>query len=68
MEVLSLADRFVDRVAVVTGAAGGIGEAYARALHAEGASVVVVDMDAERGEAVVVGLGDRAMFVRTDVS
>ncbi|MGV3758540.1 MAG: SDR family oxidoreductase, partial [Actinomycetota bacterium] len=47
---------------------GGIGEAYARALHAEGASVVVVDMDAERGEAVVVGLGDRAMFVRTDVS
>ncbi len=68
MEVLSLADRFVDRVAVVTGAAGGIGEAYARALHAEGASVVVVDMDAERGEAVVVGLGERAMFVRTDVS
>ncbi|MGV3759256.1 MAG: SDR family NAD(P)-dependent oxidoreductase, partial [Actinomycetota bacterium] len=63
-----MSERFVDKVAVVTGAAGGIGEAYARALHAEGASVVVVDMDAERGEAVVVGLGDRAMFVRTDVS
>ncbi len=33
--------RFEDSVAVVTGAAQGIGEAYARALAAEGASVVV---------------------------
>jgi 3-oxoacyl-[acyl-carrier protein] reductase len=60
--------RFDDKVAVVTGAAGGIGEAYARALHAEGASVVIADMDAARGEAVAASLGDRALFVATDVS
>ena len=63
-----MSERFVDKVAVVTGAAGGIGEAYARALHADGASVVVADMDADRGEAVAADLGERAMFVRTDVS
>ena len=33
--------RFADRTAIVTGAGGGIGEAYARALHAEGANVVM---------------------------
>ena len=63
-----MSERFVEKVAVVTGAAGGIGEAYARALHAEGASVVVADMDADRGEAVADDLGERGLFVRTDVS
>ncbi|MDL4771697.1 MULTISPECIES: SDR family oxidoreductase [Thermomonosporaceae] len=57
--------RFEDRVAIVTGAAGGIGEAYARALAAEGASVVVADVDG-RGEAVAADI--KGLFVRTDVS
>ena len=61
-------NRFADEVAVVTGSAGGIGEAYARALAAEGASVVIADMDAERGEVVAKDLGDAALFVPTDVS
>ncbi len=60
--------RFQDKVAIVTGSAGGIGEAYARALSAEGAHVVIADMDVERGEAVAEDLGDAALFVRTDVS
>ena len=63
-----MAERFADKVAIVTGAAGGIGEAYARALHAEGAAVVIADLDAERGELVAKDLGERALFVRTDVS
>ena len=58
--------RFDGKVAIVTGAAGGIGEAYARALAADGANVVVADVDAERGEKVASDLG--GLFVRTDVS
>ena len=42
--------RFENKVAIVTGSAGGIGEAYARALAREGAAVVVADIDATRGK------------------
>lgn len=63
--------RFENKVAIVTGAAGGIGEAYARALAAEGAAVMVADLDAERGEATAADIaagGADAAFVRVDVS
>ena len=63
--------RFRDKVAVVTGAAQGIGEAYARALAAEGAAVVVADVNEESGNRVaqeIEASGGTAMFVRTDVS
>lgn len=63
-----MSNRFDDKIAIVTGSAGGIGEAYSRALHAEGAAVVIADMDADRGEVVAKDLGERALFVRTDVS
>jgi len=58
--------RFQGKVAIVTGAAGGIGEAYARSLAAEGASVVVADLDTERGEKVASDIG--GAFVRVDVA
>ena len=49
---------------LVVGGASGLGEATARALHARGAHVVVADLDAARGEALVAQLGaDRARFV-----
>lgn len=64
--------RFDDKVAIVTGAAGGIGEAYARGLAAEGAAVVVADLDQERGEKTAVDIagsgGGDAAFVAVDVS
>ena len=43
--------RFADRVAIITGAAQGIGAATARRLAAEGARVAVVDLTAERAQA-----------------
>jgi NAD(P)-dependent dehydrogenase (short-subunit alcohol dehydrogenase family) len=62
--------RFENKVAVVTGAAQGIGEAYARGLAAEGAAVVVADLSA-KGKDVADSInadGGRAIFVETDVS
>jgi NAD(P)-dependent dehydrogenase (short-subunit alcohol dehydrogenase family) len=64
-------DRFVGKVAIVTGAAGGIGEAYARALAAEGASVLIADLNEDGGAKVVAGIeeaGGTAAFTLTDVS
>ena len=63
--------RFQDKVAVVTGAAQGIGEAYARALADEGAAVVIADLNTTGGEKVAASInetGGRAIFVETDVS
>jgi 3-oxoacyl-[acyl-carrier protein] reductase len=60
-------NRFENRTAIVTGAGGGIGEAYARALHAEGANVVIAELNPEAGSAVAADLGERALFVGTDV-
>jgi NAD(P)-dependent dehydrogenase (short-subunit alcohol dehydrogenase family) len=54
--------------ALVAGGASGLGEAAARDLHARGASVVIADLNADRGQALVDDLGGRAQFVRADVS
>ena len=59
--------RFDDKVAIVTGAAGGIGEAYARGLAAEGARVVIADVNDEAGEKTAADI-DGATYVRCDVS
>lgn len=56
------------KVAVVTGAAGGIGAATARRLAEEGAHVVGVDLDEERVRAVVTSLPTEGAWVRADVS
>ena len=66
-----MTDRFSGRVAIVTGAAGGIGEAYARALAREGASVLIADINETLGAKVAASIeaeGGRAICVRTDVS
>lgn len=56
------------KVAVVTGAAGGIGAATARRLADEGAHVVAVDTDEERVRQVVKSLPTKGAWVRADVS
>jgi NAD(P)-dependent dehydrogenase (short-subunit alcohol dehydrogenase family) len=57
-----------DQVALVTGAASGLGNASARALHAAGASVVLVDLPTSDGATAAADLGERARFVPADVT
>jgi NAD(P)-dependent dehydrogenase (short-subunit alcohol dehydrogenase family) len=66
----TLTAHFSDKVALVTGGASGIGRAFAAALHAAGASVVVADLDAAGAEAVAAGLtgGPSAVAAELDVT
>lgn len=54
-------------VALITGGASGLGEATARRLLADGASVVLVDLPGGRGEELAAELGDKARFAPADV-
>ena len=63
--------RFENKVAIVTGAAGGIGAAIATRLHAEGASVVIADLKEDAAQAtaakLVADAGGKAIGVACDV-
>lgn len=56
------------RTAVITGAGGGIGQALARALSAEGVRVVLLDRDLDRAGPLVAGLGHGAMALTCDLA
>jgi NAD(P)-dependent dehydrogenase (short-subunit alcohol dehydrogenase family) len=56
------------RTVLVTGGGSGLGAATARMVVEHGGSVVVADVDTERGERVAAELGERARFVPTDVT
>ena len=56
------------KVAIVTGAAMGMGEATARLFAEAGARVVVADFNDEKGQAVAASIGEAAHFVHVDIS
>jgi 3alpha(or 20beta)-hydroxysteroid dehydrogenase len=62
-----MSGRLAGRAALITGAAHGMGEAEAQLFAAEGAKVIVADID-DRGAAVAEAIGDAAMFVKLDVT
>jgi NAD(P)-dependent dehydrogenase (short-subunit alcohol dehydrogenase family) len=60
--------RVSGKVVVVTGAASGLGEATARLMHAEGAAVLLADIQDARGQRVAEELGDRSRYLHCDVT
>jgi NAD(P)-dependent dehydrogenase (short-subunit alcohol dehydrogenase family) len=63
-----VADRLANKVALITGGGSGLGREMARLFAAEGATVVINDIDLEAGERTVGELGSGASFVAGDVS
>jgi NAD(P)-dependent dehydrogenase (short-subunit alcohol dehydrogenase family) len=62
-----MSDRLKDKVAVITGGASGIGAASVSKFVAEGARVVIADMQVDKGQVLAESLGVNALFIRTDV-
>ncbi|WP_197277074.1 SDR family NAD(P)-dependent oxidoreductase [Sphingomonas profundi] len=61
-------ERFTGKVVLVTGAASGIGAAAARRFAAEGARVIVADLQRAAGEALAAEIGAGALFADLDVA
>ncbi|MGM9945774.1 MAG: glucose 1-dehydrogenase [Lysinibacillus sp.] len=60
--------RLEGKVAIITGAARGMGAAHARRFVAEGAKVVLTDLNVEEGTALASELGENALFVKQNVT
>lgn len=61
-------ERLTGKVALVTGGGSGLGREMSRLFAAEGATVVINDIDPERGAQTAAEIGDRAEFVPGDVA
>lgn len=60
--------RLLDKIAIVTGGASGMGESHVRRFVEEGAKVVLTDINEEAGAALASELGENALYVKHDVT
>lgn len=59
--------RLSGKVAIITGAAQGMGAAHAKAFIEQGAKVVLTDLNEEKGKAFAAELGENALFIKQNV-
>ncbi|WP_103664776.1 glucose 1-dehydrogenase [Gracilimonas amylolytica] len=60
--------RLENKVAIITGASQGMGESHARRFIAEGAKVIMTDINEKRGSEIADELGENAIFIKHDVT
>ena len=60
--------RLTGKVAIITGAAQGMGAAHAKAFVEQGAKVVLTDLNEEKGKAFAAELGENAIFIKQNVT
>lgn len=60
--------RLEEKIIIITGAAQGMGESHARRFVAEGAKVVITDLNEEKGKLLASELGKNALFIKQDVT
>jgi NAD(P)-dependent dehydrogenase (short-subunit alcohol dehydrogenase family) len=63
-----MVNELTGKVAIVTGGASGLGEGLVRRFVAEGAKVLIGDVDCESGKALAAEFGDSALFIESDVA
>lgn len=61
-------NRLKDKVAIITGGAQGMGESHARSFIAEGAKVIITDINEKRGKEIAKELGNNSLFIKQDVT
>ncbi|WP_409254083.1 3-hydroxyacyl-CoA dehydrogenase [Bacillus sp. SCS-153A] len=57
-----------ESIVIVTGGASGLGESTVRQIIKQGGKAAILDLSVERGESIVEELGDRTIFIKTDVT